>query len=543
MADHDEATAGTVAGEAGPGGWAPRWVVLLGVLLALAGGLFVASVATALTPEGDDCPGGSAGYHCANYDDAVLTVEPSTDLVDRQVVTVRGENFDPRGGTFGIAQCDSSLVEQFRVDGCSIAGSAVGIVGDDGSFEVQMVVRRLITTPEGGEIDCAVPDACEIGGGTYQGFYEPIEGARVPLHFDPEVPPVPPLEVEVDIDEVTASRVTGTVRCNRAAEWTWADAELRQERGRLTATAYGYDEIREGCDVQPRAFSIVMRPSRVRLTGGPAELRVWVNAYDGFESAGTVALESVRIGGGPPVPPISESIDGDFTAVEVLGSAGDTIDVALECGRPGEYADVSVSVRQFAGREEVQAYGWALVDDCDGRVEVAVPLTDANGVLVGGPAQVEVYATVHNHDPADYFHDTAQAIDVVRRSGRTGAPPWSDPVPVPGSRITIDSVTGGSIGGTIDCEGGPVLIDLSGSAVQRRGRTTSYGYGYVFIDDCDGEQEYVIDLWDGEILNGGQAAVFVSAYAYHLVEYEPGYYYYEHVWDDRQEAEARVRGR
>jgi hypothetical protein len=162
---------------------------------------------------------------------------------------------------------------------------------------------------------------------------------------------------------------------------------------------------------------------------------------------------------------------------------------------------------------------------------------------VGGPAQVEVYATLHNHDPADYFHDTAQTLDVVRRSGRTGQLPWQDPVPVPGSRITIDAVGRGSIGGTIDCGGGPVMIDLSGSAVQRRGRTTSGGYGYVFIDDCDGEQEYVVDFWDGEVLSGGPAAVFVTASAYRLVEYEPGHYYYEYLWDDRQEAEAQVRPR
>jgi hypothetical protein len=61
MADHDDATTAPADGEAEPGGRVPRWAVLLGILVALAGGLLIAGVATALTPESDDCPGGSAG--------------------------------------------------------------------------------------------------------------------------------------------------------------------------------------------------------------------------------------------------------------------------------------------------------------------------------------------------------------------------------------------------------------------------------------------------------------------------------------------------
>ncbi|MCU0309862.1 MAG: neocarzinostatin apoprotein domain-containing protein [Acidimicrobiales bacterium] len=111
-----------------------------------------------------------------------LAVAPNTDLVDRQIVTVTGGGFDPgagvgviqcRTGAGGAEDCDFNTLRFFPAD-------------PDGGFSSPFTVRRLIRV--GTEtIDCAQPDACEIGAGQ-----DPTLGARAPISFDPDAPLAPP---------------------------------------------------------------------------------------------------------------------------------------------------------------------------------------------------------------------------------------------------------------------------------------------------------------------------------------------------------------
>lgn len=478
-----------------------------------------------------------------NYTDAELFVDPSTDLVDRQTVTVTGSKLDPRFSSFGTAQCDAALVQASQIDACDLSTSRISTVDGDGNAEVDLVVRRIITTPLGGEIDCAVPGACVIGAGTFEGFATAIEGATHPISFDPAVPPVPPLELELEVDEVTADAVSGTVSCNREASF-YFDAYLSQMRAGQWAEAYAYLSDDLACGTDPVEFTVAMMPFGRRLVGGPAEFVAYGSAYDGFESADAELARDVVLQGAAGHSFPATTTDGMDTTVRVIGTAGSGDDLAIRvevfCGRAVQYAFVDVVLRQWAGRDLVEAYGFERIDGCDGVHYVNVPVMPSWGVLVGGPAQVGVNVWAEDYNPPEFYFDRASATDEVRLTGQIGGGEPFEPVPNPGSRITIERVTRTSIEGTVECEE-PVMVDISGYGVQQRGRTFDAASGYGFFD-CDGTVPFSLDLAmydDG--LHGGQAAVSVSAYGFRIIDMN-GYPYYEFVWSDWQEASVRVRG-
>ena len=478
-----------------------------------------------------------------DFTDGQVFVDPATDLVDRQTVTVTGVDIDPHGANFGAAQCDATLVLEHQADACDLRTSRIATVGEDGTASLELTVRRIITTAAGGEVDCAVEGACDIGGGSFEGFATAIEGDRVPILFDENVPPVPPLELDVTVDEITASTASGTVTCNREATFQ-IEGNVTQTKGRTTASAYGYFYDGMACDTDPSEWTMMLNPNNRRFTGGSASYMFYAYAYDGFESAFTQVEGDTRLRGRPHPPATPTSIDGTDTSIAILGASGSgdeqVLEVLVECGRAVEYASVNVSVRQFAGLDLVRAYGYAMVPFCDGAHVVEVPLTPNDGVLVGGPAQASASVYVHDHQPPEYFHDNASATDTVRLSGQLAGETF-DPVPNPDSRITIDEVTRSSITGTVECEE-PVMVDLSGYAVQQKGRSTAQASGYSFFE-CDGTTPFTLEThsYQNE-LGGGPAAVQVYGNGYVIIPM-PDYDRYEYRWGDNQQASVRVRGR
>ncbi len=518
-------------------------IVFASIAFLVLAGMVVVGVAGALESSDDCSTYGYGGYGCVDYEDAQATVEPSTDLVDRQTVSFVGSDFDPHFVSFAAAQCDASLVEELEADACDLSTTAYSFVDGDGGVQFDMTVRRVITTAAGGETDCAVPDACVIGAGTFEGFATPIEGVILPISFDPDVPPVPPLEIELSVDGISGGSASGTVVCNREASF-YLDGELRQERGGQTAGAYGYMNEEVSCDTDEQEWTLVFRNGSRRLSGGPAVLNLYGYAYDGFDSANVQETLDVRLQGSDARPPVpSVEMDGEHTTiriVDVVGSGADQqVVVEVYCGRPSDDASVYVSLSQWAGRDLVTAYGYKQLANCDGVHAVQVPIMTSGGVLAGGPARVDAEISVHGYEPPDYFYDYASATGEVRLSGELGGEAF-DPEPNPDSRITIDSVTRSTIAGTVECDES-VMVEISGYGVRKRGRTLEQASGYDFIE-CEGTTPFTLDLaMYGDGLPAGQAAVSVSAYAYRIIEMDD-YDYYEYVWDDMQQASVRVRG-
>lgn len=510
----------------------PRLVALVvASILAMATlGFGVVSIVDALEPEGCG-PYGYGGYGCEPIGDATIAVEPSAGLVDRQTVTVTGEGFGP-STSFGAAQCDPSVGPDAGTDACDLSTARLTSTDAAGQVELTMPVRRIITV-QGREVDCAL-EPCTIGGATLSGT-TPIEAASAPISFDPSVPPVPRLTIEVTVDDVTGSAITGTVTCNREAE-AYIDAYLSQQKGGHAAFAYGYSEQSIACDTAPTEWTATLTTGSGRFTGGQADYEVYAYAYDGFEDASSLATGQVRVSAGPfrALPPGEQP--GETVRVQIAGTTrgpdGLLVDLVVTCDRPVPEGFVYVAVSQWAGLDQVTGYGGADLGPCDGVVETSVPVTGLTGTLVGGPATAEAAVEIYDFTPPDEFFDFASARASVRLRGAQRAVPL-EVVPNPGSRITITGASRTTLTGVLTCEG-PAEVELGALVQQKRGRTLNEVYAFDQLA-CDGSTPFSLQL-EGQ-LSGGSASAFMYATAYRVTEEE-----YEFLWDDQQAASLRIRG-
>lgn len=503
-------------------------LALLSIVAAVGVGWGVIKVVEAVEPSEDCGSYGYGGYGCETP--FGITVVPSTDLVDRQTVTVTGSGFLP-DTFFGAAQCDPSVGPDAGVAACDLSTARTTYTDSEGNVELQMPVRRIIIV-QGNEVDCAL-SPCTLGAATLEGTTTPIQATSVPISFDPDVPPIPRLEIELTVDRVTVSSLSGTIACNREAE-AFADGFLQQEKGKHSATAYGFSS-QIPCDTTPTQWTMQFQGGSGVLTGGPATYGVFASAYDGFESDSAELAGETRLAGGP-VRTVDSERPGETVRVEILGVSRDgsglSADLRVTCDRPTQEGYASVEVAQRAGLEVIQGFGSIELGTCDGPEEVSVPVRAYNGAFVGGPAQVRAYVDIFEFVPPDEeFYDFASAIMGVRLSG--ARPTLQSPEPNPDSRIVITGANTSSLTGTVTCEE-PAQVELWGVVQQLRGRSLAEGFGFEFIE-CDGETPFTIDFFEGNLTSGAaRATVYASAYREDGEDFQ-------YLWDDYQAAELRIR--
>jgi hypothetical protein len=136
-----------------------------------------------------------------------IAVTPSTDLVDRQAVTLTGEHFRPNRAV-AVRQCVGGASEPLQ---CRQSYSQPAItVGPDGTLSTTFGVRAILHADDGSTIDCrSAAGACELQAGPYD---PAAPQATAALTFDPDAPlaPAPTLTATpstglVDGQAVTAS--------------------------------------------------------------------------------------------------------------------------------------------------------------------------------------------------------------------------------------------------------------------------------------------------------------------------------------------------
>lgn len=505
-------------------------VVVLGLLTVAGLGFGLVKIVDALEPDGCG-PYGYGGYGCEPTDDATIVVEPSTGLVDRQAVTVTGEGFGAFS-SFGAAQCDPSVGPGAGTDACDLSTARTTSTDGNGRVRLTMNVRRIITV-QGREVDCAL-EPCTVGAATLSGT-TPIEATSAPISFDPNVPPIPRLTIELTVDDATATTMTGTVTCNRDAE-AYVETLVTQAKNGHTAFAYGSSDGSVACSTAPTEWTLLLSNGSGRFTGGRADYEAYAYAYDGFESASALTTGQVQVSGGPrrSLPPGEQP--GETVRVQILGTSqedgGLEVDLIVTCDRAVPEGNVFVAVSQWAGLERVTGYGGADLGPCDGTRELTVPITYLSGTLAGGPADVEAAVEVYDPTPPDEFFDYASARTSLRLSGAVRSTEF-EVQPNPTSRITITGATRDSLAGVVRCDE-PVEVELSVLVQQSPGRTLANVYGYELLP-CDGSTPFTVTLEDR--LGGGSASAFVYATAFRETGEE-----YEYLWDDQQSASVRVRG-
>lgn len=130
-----------------------------------------------------------------------VVVKPQTGLRDGGTVTVYGRGFDP-DQSLGIVQCTSEAdTSAAGVGACQLASDGqdggfgavtYATASSEGTVVAKFVVRRYVTTPGGGQVDCqSAPERCLIGVGAVSnydqsgGAYIDFEGA--PPFAEPEL--------------------------------------------------------------------------------------------------------------------------------------------------------------------------------------------------------------------------------------------------------------------------------------------------------------------------------------------------------------------
>lgn len=471
--------------------------------------------------------------------DATLAVTPDTDLVDFQRVTVTARDFDPVGSTLYMAQCASAVTGSVSIDDCDRGNLGIVTVPEGGDVELTFTVRREINTTRSGLVDCALPPGCVIGAATLGGdLVTVVEAAVAVTSFDPDVPAVPRLSIDVDVVSASASAFTARITCNRDAQAS-IDGSLTQIRGRQEAGSYGYAGGSVQCGVTPREVFVPLAPGFGRFSPGDATLYVFASAYDGFESAGGSSEFVVELRGATnKVDPIEQP--GEFISVSIIGSSGSgtnaSIDFEVVCSIPMSDVFVSFDVSQYAGRQLVRAAGYDELAECDGSQIVSVPIYRSySGTIVGGPARVGVM--VYGYSGTNEFFDAAAAVDLVRLRGRVPVA-LPDVELVEGTYISIDASSTSAIAGTVTCDE-PLTVYLEASTYQIRGRASFQAYGDVEIP-CDGATTFSIPI-SGQT-RVGSAITFVYGYAYRIVDDpELPYDVFEYVWDDFVTSGNRLR--
>ncbi len=159
-----------------------------------------------------------------------LVVEPTTGLIDGQMVSVSSSNLEPNANIV-IVQCaaDSTSAER-----CDLSRLSFINANRNGEIAIEFRVSRQIRIDEG-LLDCA-PDNCVLGIGSLdEDLLTPLATGGVPLNFDASVPLPPPPTLDVskkrNLTDGQKVRLTGSgwatnsevgieqcVASNRAAE-------------------------------------------------------------------------------------------------------------------------------------------------------------------------------------------------------------------------------------------------------------------------------------------------------------------------------------
>jgi acetyl esterase/lipase len=134
-----------------------------------------------------------------------ITLEPATDLVDAQSVSVTGSGF-PAQASVLLLECPTGAAASADCDPASH-----WTWSEDGSIEVTISMRAILRQPDS-QVDCRVADACVLTAYVWDESVGDLqEVSHVPLHFDPAGPLQPPPMVSVAPDQGLVDGQTVTV--------------------------------------------------------------------------------------------------------------------------------------------------------------------------------------------------------------------------------------------------------------------------------------------------------------------------------------------
>lgn len=231
-----------------------------------------------------------------------VTVAPTQDLEDGQVLIVRGNGLPPELEIL-VAPCGRKALDEGRFGSCDLDAAASTETSEEGGFSVGYRVSRVIRVL-GEDLDCAAEE-CVIS--VIRSGTTLVELAREPVTFRPVAASGPQLRVipRSHLRHLSTMQITGsgfgdgtTARiCASDVLLPDADGQLGSERWCDPATVEVIDTSSGTIDLSttaPRVLAGPLGPVDCAAPGGRCELEV-------RDSAGSVA--TVRLWFDPAVPP------------------------------------------------------------------------------------------------------------------------------------------------------------------------------------------------------------------------------------------------
>ena len=218
---------------------------------------------------------------------AVPTVSatPNHDLADGQEISVSASGFAP-DTEMAVVECATNEISPAT---CDLATVAFAFTDANGAYsDFPFTVSRILSDGT----DCALNGGCYIG---TQDSAATGPTASTLVTFDPNIPPLPQLEVSVRFDKTPKVNskgvvaIKGTVVCKNRGADVEVDVDLRQIFHRAIFESFGFTFV--SCDADTKVpFRITVRPQNGIFGPGPAVLRF--QAFAGTTSSSSAGWRS-----------------------------------------------------------------------------------------------------------------------------------------------------------------------------------------------------------------------------------------------------------
>jgi Neocarzinostatin family len=205
----------------------------------------------------------------ASADAPTVSATPNTELADGQQVLVSASGF-AADTSMAIVECATTTVSPAACDLDTVAFTATD---DNGAYaDVSFTVARILADGT----DCALVGGCYIG--TQDELGEATTASTL-ITFDPNIPPLPPLEIAVRIDKTLkvndkgVVNVRGAVQCKNRGADVEVDVDLSQVFDRAIFDSFGFNDVL--CDADTTVpFRLTLRPQNGLFGVGSAVVKV-----------------------------------------------------------------------------------------------------------------------------------------------------------------------------------------------------------------------------------------------------------------------------
>lgn len=236
----------------------------------------------------------------------VMTATPSTGLEDGQTVTVTGRGFSSRD-EIGVSECAAGSTDGSECVLESGLGNVAELLTDrHGRFTISFNVARIITLGTG-TVDCSQAPGCVIGAVDLESETGALDSI-VPISFDPNGKPLPPLNLQVHVDPTAiigagtgtkgnSIAVTGSISCDRSTP-TPVEFELQVTEPVGAYQAGGGVEGVASCRSSGSKFTVTIssgRRAKTVFVPGSAGVLLTVFADSGSSAEQTTTNASIAV--------------------------------------------------------------------------------------------------------------------------------------------------------------------------------------------------------------------------------------------------------